>query len=57
MNTHDTTVQVHGVLQCAENQNCTCTHDTCFGFTMGLTIPMFNPRSASEHVQGDHKHS
>ena len=38
MNTHDTTVQVCGVLQCAKNQNC-----TCFGNTAGLPVPMLNP--------------
>ena len=43
MNTHDTAVQVYSVLWCAENQNRTHTHNTCFGFTVGLPIPVFNP--------------
>ena len=38
MNTHDTTAQVCGVLQCTKNQN--CTH---FGNTVGLPVPMLNP--------------
>ena len=31
-----------GVLQCAKNENCTCTCVTCFGSPAGLTIHMFN---------------
>jgi hypothetical protein len=43
VNTRNTTVQVHSVLWCAKNQNCTCTHTTHFGNTMGLPIPALNP--------------
>ena len=43
MNTHDTMVWVHGVLQCAKVHCCTCTRSTHFGSTTGKSIPMCNP--------------
>ena len=46
MNTHDTVVQVRGVLQCAKTQHRTHTRDTCFGITAGLPVPVQNPRDS-----------
>jgi len=43
MNTCNTAVWVHGVSQCAKNQNCTHTHGTRFGNTTGLPVPVTNP--------------
>jgi hypothetical protein len=43
MNTHDTAAQVCGVSRCGKIQNLTRTHDTHFGITAGLPIPVFNP--------------
>ena len=46
MHTHDTAVQVCGVLWCAKIHYHTCTHATHFGNTAGLPIPVFNPNWA-----------
>lgn len=49
MNTHNTVVQVRSVPRCAKNQDHTHTCDTHFGNTMGLPIPVLNPKG-SMHV-------
>ena len=52
MNTCDTVVQVCGMLWCAKNQNHTCTWDTHFGNTAGLTVPMLNTSCAARGLGG-----
>lgn len=52
MNTCDTVVQVHSVLQCAKIQHCTHTHGTHFGRTMGKPVPMQNPNHTQYMVTG-----
>ena len=44
MHTRDTAVQVRGLLWSAKNQNCTCTRCTHLGNTVGLPIPVLNPK-------------
>ena len=54
MSIHDTVAWVHGVLQCAKNQNC-----TRFKSTAGLPIPVLNPRdrgtTMTHLANGKHK--
>ena len=52
MHAHDTVVQVCSVPQCAKIHYCTHTYATCFGNTVGLLIPMFNPMQSWVHILG-----
>ena len=45
VHTCDTMAQVRGVSWCGKNQNCTHTHGTHFKSTVGLPIPVLNPRA------------
>ena len=42
-NTHNTTVRVRGISQCAKNQNRTHTRDTHDLITAGFPVPVPNP--------------
>ena len=55
MSIRHTATWVHGVSQCAKNQNRTCTHSTHFGNTTGLPIPVLNPRQLIKHEQLDYE--
>ena len=43
MHTRDTTIRIRGVLRCAKTYYHTHTRTTCFGNTMGFSVPVLNP--------------
>ena len=50
VNTRNTVVWVCSVSQCAKIQNHTHTHGTHFGNTVGIPIPILNPKSATPNL-------
>lgn len=44
MNTCNTVGMGYSVLQCVKIQYCTHTHSTRFGNTVGISVPVLNPK-------------
>ena len=45
------------MLRCAKNQNCTHTHETCFGNTAGLPTPVLNANQPKQSIQPGYPHT